>query len=262
MLELLPLSLVITAAGCPRWAMGGDVGTTPQCPKAASLLSTSPAMSPKPDIMTGCPQRPRLSELRSATTAIPSPLASLPPPEKPTYCSLRQPRASPRHHQRCPGPPSTCSRIAKGRRLRSSPLRSEPAVPTSPASNPAASTPVLLEAEAINSQDICMGMCSRIAKGRLRSSPLRSEPAVPTSPASSPVASTPVLLEAEAFNSQDFCFTPFDLGMWAIFCDSLIGNKQTRDLHSNDALLCIHADSATALMDSRHLALALLAKLA
>ena len=55
---------------------------------------------------------------------------------------------------------------------------------------------------------------------------------------------------------------PFDLGMWAIFCDSLIGNKQTRDLHSNDALLCIHADSATALMDSRHLALALLAKLA
>ena len=61
---------------------------------------------------------------------------------------------------------------------------------------------------------------------------------------------------------QDFCFTPFDLGMWAIFCDSLIGNKHTRDRHSNDALLCIHADSATALMDSRHLALALLAKLA
>ena len=107
-----------------------------------------------------------------------------------------------------------------------------------------------------------MGMCSRIAKGRLRSSPLRSEPAVPTSPASSPVASTPVLLEAEAFNSQDFCFTPFDLGMWAIFCDSLIGSKHTRDRHSNDALLCIHADSATALMDSRHLPLALLAKLA
>ena len=264
MLELLPLFVTISAAaGIPRWAMGGDVGTTPQCPKAASLLSTSPAMSPKPDIMTGCPQRPRLSELRSATSAIPSPLASLPPPEKPTYCRLRQ------HEPRLATISSAqvlqaraCSRIAKGRRLRSSPLRSEPAVPTSPASNPAASTPVLLEAEAINSQDICMGMCSRIAKGRLRSSPLRSEPAVPTSPASSPVASTPVLLEAEAFNSQDFCFTPFDLGMWAIFCDSLIGNKQTRDLHSNDALLCIHADSATALMDSRHLALALLAKLA
>ena len=90
MLELLPLFVTISAAaGIPRWAMGGDVGTTPQCPKAASLLSTSPAMSPKPDIMTGCPQRPRLSELRSATTAIPSPLASLPPPEKPTYCRLQ-----------------------------------------------------------------------------------------------------------------------------------------------------------------------------
>ena len=58
------------------------------------------------------------------------------------------------------------------------------------------------------------------------------------------------------------CFTPLDLGMWAIFCDSLIGNQHTRDRHSNDALLCIHADSATALMDSHHLALALLAKLA
>ena len=213
MLELLPLSLVITAAGCPRWAMGGDVGTTPQCPKAASLLSTSPAMSPKPDIMTGCPQRPRLSELRSATTAIPSPLASLPPPEKPTYCRLRQ---------------------------------HEPRLAT-------ISSAQVLQARA----------CSRIAKGRrLRSSPLRSEPAVPTSPASYPVASTPVLLEAEAINSQDVCFTPLDLGMWAIFCDSLIGNKQPRDRHSNDALLCIHADSATALMDSRHLPLALLAKLA
>ena len=80
MLELLPLFVTISAAaGIPRWAMGGDVGTTPQCPmQAASLLSTSPAMSPKPDIMTGCPQRPRLSELRSATSAIPSPLASLP----------------------------------------------------------------------------------------------------------------------------------------------------------------------------------------
>ena len=37
--------------------------------------------------------------------------------------------------------------------------------------------------------------------------------------------------------------------MWAIFCDSLIGNQHTRDRHSNDALLCLHADSATALMD-------------
>ena len=215
MLELLPLFVTISAAAgiphVPRWAMGGDVGTTPQCPmKAASLLSTSPAMSPKPDIMTGCPQRPRLSELRSATSAI---LTSLPPPEKPTYCRLRQ---------------------------------HEPRLAT-------ISSAQVLQARA----------CSRIAKGRrLRSSPLRSEPAVPTSPASYPVASTPVLLEAEAINSQDICFTPLDLGMWAIFCDSLIGNQHTRDRHSNDALLCLHADSATALMDSRHLALALLAKLA
>ena len=72
----------------------------------------------------------------------------------------------------------------------------------------------------------------------------------------------PEAAEAEAINSQDICFTPLDLGMWAIFCDSLIGNQHTRDRHSNDALLCLHADSATALMDSRHLAPAFLAKLA
>ena len=245
----------------------------PEIPESAAPASVPAALPlanlqpPMDDVKRNAPTSllaaAALSLLAAAALSLPSPLASLPPPEKPTYCRLRQ------HEPRLATISSAqvlqaraCSRIAKGRRLRSSPLRSEPAVPTSPASNPAASTPVLLEAEAINSQDICMGMCSRIAKGRLRSSPLRSEPAVPTSPASSPVASTPVLLEAEAFNSQDFCFTPFDLGMWAIFCDSLIGNKQPRDRHSNDALLCIHADSATALMDSRHLPLALLAKLA
>ena len=190
--------------------------------------------------------------------------AELPPPDPavaPAWCAAVLTACGGVPHPGREGIHQAYARLPKGEREAGGDKVSKEA-PTSPASNPAASTPVLLEAEAINSRDICIGMCSRIAKGRLRSSPLRSEPAEPTSPASNPVASTPVLLEAEAFNSQDFCFTPFDLGMWAIFCDSLIGNKQTRDLHSNDALLCIHADSATALMDSRHLALALLAKLA
>ena len=195
----------------------------PEIPESAAPASVPAALPlanlqpPMDDVKRNAPTSllaaAALSLLAAAALSLPSPLASLPPPEKPTYCRLRQ---------------------------------HEPRLAT-------ISSAQVLQARA----------CSRIAKGRrLRSSPLRSEPAVPTSPASSPVASTPVLLEAEAFNSQDFCFTPFDLGMWAIFCDSLIGNKQTRDLHSNDALLCIHADSATALMDSRHLALALLAKLA
>ena len=187
----------------------------PEIPESAAPASVPAALPlanlqpPMGDVKRNAPT----SLLAAAALSLPSPLASLPPPEKPTYCRLRQ---------------------------------HEPRLAT-------ISSAQVLQARA----------CSRIAKGRrLRSSPLRSEPAVPTSPASYPVASTPVLLEAEAFNSQDFCFTPFDLGMWAIFCDSLIGNQHTRDRHSNDALLCIHADSATALMDSRHLALARLAKLA
>ena len=268
-----PLPDAASAGDTPASVDGGDVRMAPEIPESAAPASVPAALPlanlqpPMDDVKRNAPTSllaaAALSLLAAAALSLPSPLASLPPPEKPTYCRLRQ------HEPRLATISSAqvlqaraCSRIAKGRRLRSSPLRSEPAVPTSPASNPAASTPVLLEAEAINSQDICMGMCSRIAKGRLRSSPLRSEPAVPTSPASYPVASTPVLLEAEAFNSQDFCFTPFDLGMWAIFCDSLIGNRHTRDRHSNDTLLCLHADFATALMDSRHLALARLAKLA
>ena len=195
-----PLPDAASAGDTPASVDGGDVRMAPEIPESAAPASVPAALPlanlqpPMGDVKRNAPT----SLLAAAALSLPSPLASLPPPEKPTYCRLRQ------HEPRLATISSAqvlqaraCSRIAKGRRLRSSPLRSEPAVPTSPASNPAASTPVLLEAEAINSQDICMGMCSRIAKGRLRSSPLRSEPAVPTSPASSPVASTPVLLEAE-----------------------------------------------------------------
>ena len=78
-------------------------------PAALPLANLQPPMGDvKRNAPTSLLAAAALSLLAAAALSLPSPLASLPPPEKPTYCRLRQPRASPRHHQRCPGPPSTC----------------------------------------------------------------------------------------------------------------------------------------------------------
>ena len=109
-------------------------------PAALPLANLQPPMGDvKRNAPTSLLAAAALSLLAAAALSLPSPLASLPPPEKPTYCRLRQ------HEPRLATISSAqvlqaraCSRIAKGRRLRSPPLRSEPAVPTSPASYPVA----------------------------------------------------------------------------------------------------------------------------